>query len=209
MKKFAMIVLLSFFLSGCATVSLRKAEYLAENYNEVAGKSVAVVPVIDARSDKTEYDHGWLVNKGLLDKDILALLKGKGFSPKTISVDPGQCGSLEGTHVISDIVCFDLSAFPDQDLFFLVSVDQYVAPESMHVVGATKVTGVMYSRKSGSIIWKDTIAGKYSNTYGSQGPGAYLGMLLTKAMSKGSILYNNVFSTVTELFNSLPSASKQ
>ena len=136
-------------------------------------------------------------------------LQSKGYKVNLLDADTSKCESLANTDNADDLTCLDNKIFQDGDLFLLVSIDKYTAPEAMHVIGHTKVTGVIYSKSLNAFIWKDSIEGNYGGTGSAySGVGGFVGMLTLKAMSKDFILRNNVYSAIAELLKSVPPFSK-
>ncbi len=205
MKRVFLISMLSLFIFGCAsTQATRKAQYLSENYADQTQKNIYVLSVIDARIDKTKDMQELLSNKNVRSYFISNVLSGKGYKSQLIDIDTGKCGSLKEVSNISEMTCLDSKTFQNGDAFLFISIDEYVAPGAMHVVGKTKVTGVFYSKSSNSFIWKDSIEGNYADTGGNYGLGAFAGMLLLKAMSQDFIFRNNAYSAIKELLKSVP-----
>jgi len=197
-------------LSGCASMqATRKAQFLSDSYNGQVIKNIVVLPLIDGRTDKGKDMQSFLANKNIREQYLSNPLASKGFTPKLINMDVGKCSSLATINNINELACVDDKVLQLGDLFLLVSVDQYVAPEAMHVVGTAKVTGIIYSKSVNAFLWKDSLDGKYGGAPGCIGVGCYLGMLTLKAMSSDMIFRNNVYTSAQELLNSVPPVSRK
>lgn len=205
MKKVLLVSLLALLVVGCAsTQATRKAQYLSDNYNDQVQKSIAIVSLIDARPDKTKDTQELLSNKNVRSYFISNPLARKGYTPQLLDTDTTKCGSLFGIYNIDETACLDNEMFKKGDMFLIVSIDKYTAPQGMQVAGNTKVTGVLYSKSSNSFVWKDSVEGNYAGIGVHTGLGGYVGMLTLKAMSPDLIFRNNVFNAINELLNSVP-----
>ena len=209
MKSIFWYVILSITVSGCASASqpTRSAQFLSSDFSTQAQKKIAVLPLIDARSDKDKDMQKLLSNQGTRDLFVSQVLRARGYTPVWIDADMGKCD--ERVETLSILNCFDSSIFQNGDLFLLISIDEYVPPNGMHVAGNTKLSGVIYSKKSNDFIWKDSIGGNYGGVPGAYGVGAYTGMLLVKAMSKDALFRNNVYNAVSKLLGSVPAFTQQ
>lgn len=207
MKKLRLIVILiiAVLLSGCATPQAsRQAQFLSGAYDEQVEKNIYVISLIDTRPDKEKDLQKLLSNKPTFDFFVMNPLKAKGYKPSFIQVDTSSFNSFSAVNEINEITSLDKKLFEDGNLFLFLSIDQYAAPQGMHVAGNVKVTGVLYSKPLDRFIWKDTIEGNYANTGIAYGPGAYVGMLTLKALSSECLLRNNAFSAIKVLLTSLP-----
>lgn len=204
MKKIFWYAILIIVVSGCAstTKATRPAQFLSSDFDNQVQKRISVLPMVDARSDKDKDTQKLLSNKGARDLFVSQVLKGRGYAPIWIDADTGKCDERAGT--LSILSCFDGSIFQNGDLFLLISIDEYVPPDGMRIAGNTKLSGVIYSKESNDLIWKDSIEGNYGGVPGAYGIGAYTGMLVVKAMSKDALFRNNVYNAASKLLDSVP-----
>ena len=192
-------------MAGCASVEVtRKASFLSEDFNNQIQRNITMVSLIDVRPDKEKDIEKVLLNRNVRSYFMSSPLEAKGYKVQLFDTDTSRCASLVDINP-NEFTCLDNTVFQNGDLFLLVSIDQYIAPKAMHVIGHTKITGVMYSKSLNSFIWKDTIEGDYGGTGSAySGLGGFVGMLTLKAMSQDLILRNNVYTAVSELFKSIP-----
>ena len=210
MKKALLFSLLALLAVGCAlTQATRKAQYLSDNYSDQVQKSITIVSLIDARPDKTKDTQELLSNKNLLSYFISNPLAGKGYKPLFLDTDTSKCGSLFGVDNIDEIVCLNNEVFKNADTLLIVSIDKYIAPQGMRIAGNTKVTGVLYSKSSNSLVWKDSVEGKHGGVGMYTGLAAYPAMLMLKGMSTDFTFRMNVLNAIHKLLDSVPPLPKK
>lgn len=205
MSKLLLIVVIA-FLTGCGTVqATRKADFVSDAYSSEAQKNILVISLIDARPDKQKDMQEFMSNKNVLPEFVFNPLKRKGYAPKLLRIDTSTCGSLVEVKGVEELPCLDQAVLEKGDLFMLISIDAFTPPQkAAGVVGVTRLTGAIYSKSSNSFIWKDSHDGANGGTGLMYGLGGYAGMLILKAMNDDYIFRNNVMTSITVLFDSLP-----
>ena len=187
-----------FFIFGialiCGCASVRPPILLSEQFNNQIQNHIIAFSVIDARSDKPAFLSN--VNKYIRKDYPVQALKERGYSAELREIDTSACGSLMGFKTLADLPCLNSDVFQNGNVFFLVSVDEYTSPKGMNVTPFIRITGVLYSVKTASVLWKDQVSGDFSTAnhdtamYGLAG---YFGDLIVKSISPGIILRNNVY----------------
>jgi hypothetical protein len=193
-------------ISGCASVSVREAQFLINDYQNEVQKNVSVLPFIDAREDKMEDLSDFLSTKVIQTEYVVKPLKQRGYVSCIFKYDIGGCGSLADIRDINDVPCLSGLIAQNEGMILLISVDRYAAPEGkLGLSGNIQVSGILYSGKAKKIIWKDTFDSDRGGAYFKMfGLGGITGGLLLKAMNPNFIFRTNVFTAVGELLKSIP-----
>ncbi len=196
MKKSLSLIILSLILSGCTTP--RTPQYLSSQFNDQIQRNVVVISLIDARPDKSVVFPE--INRIINNKYVINLLKDRGYCAQLQDIDTHNCGSLSDFNSLSDLSCLQSDIFKNGNLFILFSIDQYDSPSFV------KITGVLYSVSTNSLLWKDQVSGDFVN----QGATPMAGMFsqfsysLVNSISPGLIYKNNLIMGLSKLLEGLP-----
>lgn len=211
MIRFAFYLGLLFIIGGCATMQeseIRKANFLSESFLEQVNKDITIISIIDTRVDKNEKEQKLLENKNLLYGYIVKPLKAKGYKPKLIKADTSLCGSVANIQNIEELSCLKDDAFDKGNLFLIISLDHYEYPTGIQASGTAVVSGILYSKSQHAIIWRDTVAGEEYEPYRDHPPGSDLGMVMLRGIYKANVFWENVYSMIVGLVQSIPDVKK-
>jgi len=206
MRKICFIVVLALIFTGCATP--RMPQYLSTQFNDQIQRNIVLIGLIDARSDKSVVFPE--INKIINNKYAIRLLKNQGYSAQLQDIDTQDCGSLSNFESLSDLPCLQSDIFQNGNLFFLFSIDQYDSPKGMNGSCFIKITGVLYSVSTHSLLWKDQVSGNFINRSDTPMEGVFseFSNSLVNSISPGLIYKNNLIMGLTNLLESLPKPQK-
>jgi hypothetical protein len=158
----------------------------------MAIQSISVLPIVDARAgDKKS------VNMGDVQKTLISLLNKKKHYPASAASTSGEVGQIAVEDLESAIPSYVKKLGPpDARWVMVICLDDVVSKLSFGSTGNAELSGYLFDKDSGELIWK-------GKGVGQAGQGGLMGMAM-----KGAMKSQALFEAIQKLLKGMPNRPK-